>query len=230
MEKNDIRKSMRIVVIEDDEVIRDLVSFTLESAGYAKPRVAVRGDEGLELVRRERPDVLILDLMLPGLDGITVCRRLRALPELAGLGIVMLTAKAESEDIVAGLDAGADDYVTKPFSRSVLLARIAALARRLEPRPAGGLELDGLRVDVTDSAAFLDGRPLVLSRTEFVFLAKFIAHPLRVYTRRQLAEMTGASGESERSVDVQIAGLRKKLGAWAEHIETIRGVGYRVRA
>ena len=218
---------MKIAIIEDDETIRNLLRMTLSAAGFRNVTAASRGDEGLTLVFSERPRILLLDLMLPGLDGFSVCRRIRQNPETADIGIIMLTAKSETEDIVAGLDAGADDYVTKPFSRSELLARIQALQRRIE-RPATTGELDGLAVDAAAGAVTLNGEVLSLTKTEFLFLSRFVAHPARVYTRRQLAELTGGSGENERTVDVQIALLRKKLGPWAQHLETVRGVGYRV--
>jgi two-component system phosphate regulon response regulator PhoB len=218
---------MKIAIIEDDETIRNLLRMTIAAAGLGNTVASSRGDEGLELVLGERPDVVLLDLMLPGLDGVSVCRRIRRNPETAGTGIIMLTAKSETEDVVAGLDAGADDYVTKPFSRSELLARIQALGRRLE-RPGASCELDGLTVDAEAGAATLDGNVLSLTKTEFLFLSRFVTHPARVYTRRQLAELAGASGENERTIDVQIALLRKKLGPWAAHLETVRGVGYRV--
>ena len=218
---------MKIVIIEDDETIRNLLRMTIAAAGLGNTVASSRGDEGLELVLGERPDVVLLDLMLPGLDGVSVCRRIRRNPETAGTGIIMLTAKSETEDVVAGLDAGADDYVTKPFSRSELLARIQALQRRLE-RSDVACELDGLAVDTVAGSVTLDGEVLSLTKTEFLFISRFVMHPARVYTRRQLAELVGASGENERTVDVQIALLRKKLGRWAEHLETVRGVGYRV--
>ena len=219
---------LRIAVIEDDETIRRLLRMTVGAAGLGEVTDAARGDDGFEMVLRERPDVLILDLMLPGMDGMSVCRRLRARPEFADLGIIMLTARSETEDIVAGLDAGADDYVTKPFSRSVLVARIAALQRRRHP-PASGVEMDGLVVDEPSGSAALDGVTLSLTRTELAILARFVSHPARVYTRGQIAAVTGGSADLGRTVDVQIAGLRKKLGRWAEHVETVRGVGYRVK-
>lgn len=218
---------MKIAIVEDDETIRNLLRMMLSAAGLRNIVTAERGDEGLELVLGGNVDILLLDLMLPGLDGISVCRRLRANPDTANIGIIMLTAKSESEDVVAGLDAGADDYVTKPFSRSILLARIQSLRRRLE-RGSLTCELDGLCVDNAAGSVSLDGEVLSLTKTEFLFLSRFVAHPARVYTRRQLADVSGGSGENERTVDVQIALLRKKLGAWAEHLETVRGVGYRV--
>ena len=221
------RSTAKIAVVEDDETVRNLLRMTLSASGYRRVVSASRGDDGLDMVVRERPDVLILDIMLPGLDGISVCRKLRQNPETAGTGVLMLTAKAETEDIVSGLDAGADDYVTKPFSRSVLLARIQALLRRLE-RPQTACELDGLKVDALAGSVTLGDTALSLTKTEFLFLSRFVAHPARVYTRRQLADIAGGSGYGERTIDVQIAGLRKKLGVWAGHLETVRGVGYRV--
>lgn len=217
----------KIAVVEDDETIRGLLRMTLSAAGFRNIVCSARGDEGFEAVIAERPEILILDIMLPGLDGISLCRRLRRRPECADIGIIMLTAKSESEDIVAGLDAGADDYVTKPFSRSVLLSRIQALLRRLERRSCAD-ELDGLTVDAAAGSVMLNGAALSLTRTEFLFLSKFVAHPARVYTRRQLADIAGGSGDGERTIDVQIANLRRKLGSWARHLETVRGVGYRV--
>ena len=218
---------MKIAIIEDDETIRNLLRMTIAAAGLGNTVASSRGDEGLELVLGERPDVVLLDLMLPGLDGVSVCRRIRRNPETAGTGIIMLTAKSETEDVVAGLDAGADDYVTKPFSRSELLARIQSLLRRLH-RTSSVCELDGLVIDAAAGSATLSGSVLTLSKTEFLFLLQFASHPARVYTRRQLADVAGGSGDGERIVDVQIAGLRKKLGDWAHHLETVRGVGYRV--
>ena len=218
--------SQKIAIVEDDETIRNLLLMTLRSAGFTRVTASARGDDGCETVLREKPDILLLDLMLPGLDGISLCRRLRSGKDVPNLGIIMLTARSESEDIVEGLDAGADDYITKPFSRSVLLARINALIRRMER--AAGRELDGLTVNETEGKALLDGKALALTRTEFLWLARFVANPARIYTRRQLSEIAGGSGEGERTVDVQIAGLRKKLGGWARHLETVRGIGYRI--
>jgi two-component system phosphate regulon response regulator PhoB len=216
----------KIAIVEDDETIRDLLLMTLRAAGFKSVVAASRGDDGLEMVMREPPDILLLDLMLPGLDGVSLCRRLRGMKDAPRLGIIMLTARGEAEDIVEGLDAGADDYIVKPFSRSVLLARINALVRRMEP--SAGRELDGLVVDEAAGRAALDGRTLSLTRTEFALLSRFVANPARVFTRRRLSEIAGGSGEGERTVDVQIAGLRKKLGGWARHLETVRGVGYRI--
>ena len=163
-------------------------------------------------------------------DSQTVCSRVRSDPELADVRILMLTAKSEDEDIVRGLELGADDYVTKPFSREVLLARINAVLRRNDPM-AAGKTLDGLLIDERGGAAILDGTVLTLTRGEFRLLALLSSRPGRVYTRAQIIDMVQDEEKSvtERTVDVQLVGLRKKLGDWAAHIETIRGVGYRVK-
>ena len=202
----------------------------LKAAGFTHVKTTTRGDDGLEAIRRDRPSLVLLDLMLPGVDGLTVCSRVRSDPELADVRILMLTAKSEDEDIVRGLELGADDYVTKPFSREVLLARINAVLRRNDPM-AAGKTLDGLLIDERGGAAILDGTVLTLTRGEFRLLALLSSRPGRVYTRAQIIDMVQDEEKSvtERTVDVQLVGLRKKLGDWAAHIETIRGVGYRVK-
>ena len=219
-----------ILIVEDDPTIRTLLQMMLKAAGFTHVKTATRGDDGLEAIRRDRPSLVLLDLMLPGVDGLTVCSRVRSDPELADVRILMLTAKSEDEDIVRGLELGADDYVTKPFSREVLLARINAVLRRNDPM-AAGKTLDGLLIDERGGAAILDGTVLTLTRGEFRLLALLSSRPGRVYTRAQIIDMVQDEEKSvpERTVDVQLVGLRKKLGDWAAHIETIRGVGYRVK-
>ena len=219
-----------ILIVEDDPTIRTLLQMMLKAAGFTHVKTATRGDDGLEAIRRDRPSLVLLDLMLPGVDGLTVCSRVRSDPELADVRILMLTAKSEDEDIVRGLELGADDYVTKPFSREVLLARINAVLRRNDPM-AAGKTLDGLLIDERGGAAILDGTVLTLTRGEFRLLALLASRPGRVYTRAQIIDMVQDEEKSvtERTVDVQLVGLRKKLGDWAAHIETIRGVGYRVK-
>lgn len=168
-------------------------------------------------MRREKPDLVLLDVMLPGLDGLAIARRIRATPELAATRILMLTARTEPDDIVRGLEAGADDYVTKPFDRKVLLARIKAVLRRGLP-VTEGVDFDGLVLDEPNRRATLGGKALDLTAGEFDVLVRLVAHRGRIFARPADA----------RSIDVQIAKLRQKLGKWAEHIETVRGVGYRV--
>ena len=219
-----------ILIVEDDPTIRTLLQMMLKAAGFTHVKTATRGDDGLEAIRRDRPSLVLLDLMLPGVDGLTVCSRVRSDPELADVRILMLTAKSEDEDIVRGLELGADDYVTKPFSREVLLARINAVLRRNDPM-AAGKTLDGLLIDERGGAAILDGTVLTLTRGEFRLLALLSSRPGRVYTRAQIIDMVQDEEKSvtERTVGVQLVGLRKTLGDWAAHIATIRGVGYRVK-
>ena len=208
----------RILIIEDDATIRAILEMALLGAGYADIASSARGDEGLDLARRTKPDLVLLDLMLPGLDGFTVAARIRETPALAATRIVMLTARTANEDIVRGLGCGADDYVTKPFDRQVLLARVRAVLRRGLP-VTEGMDFDGLRVDETNVVATLRGRRLDLTPGEFKLLVRLVAHRGRVFARPA----------DERTIDVQVANLRRKLGRWGDHIETIRGVGYRIR-
>ena len=221
---------IHILVVEDDASIRTLLAMMLRGAGYAHVRTAARGDEGLDAIRRHRPDLVLLDIMLPGLDGLTVCRRVRETADLADVRIVMITARTQNEDIVRGLECGADDYVTKPFDRRVLLARIQAVMRR-SPAARVGEDFDGLVLDREGHVATLRGAELKLSPGEFRILALLVANRGRAFTRERIldAVLEDDRAVTERTVDVQVVGLRKKLGDWAEHIETIRGIGYRVR-
>ena len=211
-------ETAKILVVEDDSTIRTLLGMALDGAGYTEVTMAGRGDEGLDAVRFGKPDLVLLDVMLPGLDGFTVARRIRETAELAATRIIMLTARTQPEDIVRGLEAGADDYVTKPFDRKVLLARIKAVLRRGLP-VTEGVDFDGLTIDEPNRIARLQGRPLDLTAGEFSLLLRLVAHRGRVFARPA----------DERTVDVQIANLRRKLGDWSRHIETVRGVGYRVQ-
>ena len=207
----------RILIVEDDATIRTILEMALLGAGFKEVKSAARGDEGLAEAKRWKPDFVLLDLMLPGLDGFTVAQRIRETDGLSATRIIMLTARTQNEDIVRGLEAGADDYVTKPFDRKVLLARVRAVLRRGLP-VTEGVEFDGLRIDEANVVATLRGKPLDLTGGEFKLLVKLVAHRGRVFARPP----------DERTIDVQVANLRKKLGAWGSHIETIRGVGYRI--
>ena len=207
----------KIRIVEDDATIRALLEMALIGAGYSDVASSARGDEGLEMIRREKPDLVLLDVMLPGLDGFSIARRVRENSELAATRIVMLTARTAPEDIVRGLDSGADDYVTKPFDRKVLLARVRAVLRRGLP-VTEGVDFDGLRIDEPSRVATLRGKALDLTPGEFALLVRLVAHRGRVFVRPP----------DERTVDVQVAKLRQKLGKWADHIETVRGVGYRI--
>ena len=219
-----------IVIIEDDSAIRSILSITLKGAGFAIVKEAETGDEGLRLVKELKPSLVLLDLMLPGIDGFTVCKKIRESAETASTPVIMLTARSEEEDIVRGLECGADDYITKPFSRQVLLARIRAVLRRPQSRKdESSTEFDGLAISDDSHKVTLNGKTLDLTGSEYRVLSLLISRPERVYTRSQIIDLTQDPDKivTDRAVDVQIVGLRRKLGSWAKHIETIRGVGYR---
>ena len=222
--------SKRILVVEDDPSIRRVIVLALKSGGYTDVTETADGDAALEAAFSSRMDRVLLDLMLPGLDGISVCRRLRTNPETAEVAIVMLTARGAECDIVSGLDAGADDYITKPFSKEVLLARIRAALRKDERRSEERLTLDGLLLDDGPHPVTLDGTEMKLPLTEYRILALLLRHPGRVFDRALIIDRIsgGEKTVTERTIDVQMFGLRRKLGLWARHLETIRGVGYRL--
>jgi two-component system phosphate regulon response regulator PhoB len=222
-----------ILVVEDEKDIRELLRHHLEREHF-RVLAASSGEEGLRVARRDHPDLILLDLMLPGLDGLEVCRSLRADAETKRTPIVMLTARSEDADVVAGLELGADDYVTKPFHPRVLLARLRAVLRRLEDQraePGETLTLDALVIDTVRHQVRLDGRELVLTLTEFRILLHLARHPGRVFSRYQILD--GIQGQDsfvlDRTIDVHIAALRRKLGAFGDRIETVRGVGYRFK-
>jgi two-component system phosphate regulon response regulator PhoB len=221
----------RILVVEDDRALADVLVYNLKKAGY-EVLVAHDGQDGLTQAQLKLPDVVLLDVMLPVLDGLEVCRRMRADPATRETLIVMLTAKSEETDQLIGFTLGADDYVSKPFSVKVLLERIKALQRRRED----GLEEDvvaclGVSVDRTRHRVLAEGRSITLTRSEFRLLETLIRQPGRVFHRAELVD--AALGEDttamERTIDVHIRALRGKLGESAEVIETVRGVGYRFR-
>ncbi len=218
-----------IMIVEDDAVIRAILEMALTAEGFTKVSSCSRGDEGMDEIRRRKPDLVLLDVMLPVIDGFAICKRIREMPELSSTRIIMLTAKTQTEDIVRGLECGADDYVTKPFDRKVLLARIKAVLRRGAPVSIDK-DFDGLILNEDFHVAKLDGEDLKLPHGEFSILSLLVANRGRVLARTRILDMVQTSDRftTERTVDVQIANLRRKLGRWAEHIETVRGVGYRV--
>ena len=220
----------KIVVVEDETAIRRVIVLALKGAGYTDVVEVGNGREAAELIAREVPTLVLLDVMLPGLDGVEVCRRMRANRETAAVPIIMLTAKSEEHDIVAGLDAGANDYVTKPFSREVLLARIRAVLRRPELEKMSVLVLDGLVIDDSAHGVAIDGVPLELTIGEYKILELLVRNKNRVFTRAHIIDRIydGEKVTTDRAIDVQMVSLRRKLGEWARHVETIRGVGYRV--
>jgi two-component system, OmpR family, alkaline phosphatase synthesis response regulator PhoP len=231
-----IRQS--VLVVEDEEDIRELVSYNLLKEGYQVAGVA-SGEDALTAVESKRPDLILLDIMLPGLDGLRVCRKLKENSKFESIPIIMLTAKGEEPDIVAGLNMGADDYVTKPFSPKVLLARIQAVLRRAETeKDVSQEEQDSEVVEIRDMMihpgrheVFACGKPVELTATEFKLLHFLAQRPGWVFTRQQILD--GVHGDNyaitDRAVDVQIVGLRRKLGSAGSCIETVRGVGYRFK-
>ena len=220
----------KIVLIEDDPGIRTVIRLALKGAGFTSICETGNGTDGLALVQREKPALVILDLMLPGMDGLAVCSAIRRNPSVSGTPIVMLTARTAEEDVVRGLELGADDYITKPFSNAILVARVKAALRRTAP-PTGPVRTLGLLVlDETTRTASVDGVMLSLTRSEFNLLDILSAHPGRVYTRQQIIARIQREEKdvTDRTVDTLMVGLRRKLEEWAGHVETIRGIGYRI--
>lgn len=223
----------KILVVEDEEEIQELVRYNLAKEGYLTSCTG-SGEEALRKVRLELPDLVVLDLMLPGLDGLEVCKVLKNDPTTQDISIVMLTAKGEEADIVTGLEVGADDYIHKPFSLRVLIARIRAVLRRKVAEPldeTAVIRIHNLAIHPGRHEVLVDGKPVKLTLTEFRVLQRLALRPGWVLTRYQIAEAVhrGENVVTDRSVDVQIVGLRKKLGAAGGYIETVRGVGYRLK-
>ena len=223
----------KIVVVDDDEDIRELVRYNLERNGYSVSGVAT-GEEALDEIKSTRLDLVILDLMLPGMDGYDVCRILRGDANTGQIPIVMLTAKGEESDVVTGLELGAEDYIVKPFSPTVLLARVRAVLRRAARAPAGEedvIKAGDLVVHPGRREVLVKGKRVELTSTEFGILHYLARRPGWVFTRQQIID--AARGDdypvTDRSVDVHVVGLRKKLGTFGKRIETVRGVGYRFK-
>ncbi|MCH2202973.1 MAG: response regulator transcription factor [Fuerstiella sp.] len=221
----------KILIIEDDRSLSEVLVYNLEQVGYSLS-VAHDGQDGLNRARYDPPDVIVLDLMLPVVDGLEVCRRIRADRKLQNVLILMLTAKAEESDHVVGLAIGADDYVTKPFSIKVLLERIKALLRRRVKGSVDdhvivsqGIVLDKQRHSVTVNKEFIE-----LTRSEFSLLEMMMCQPGRAFSRGELvAAGLGDSHVLERTIDVHIRAIRRKFGTAADLIQTVRGIGYRFR-
>jgi len=223
-----------ILVVEDDEDIQELIRYNLVQAGY-RVTVAGSGEDGLKAARVKPPDLVLLDIMLPGMDGLEVCRLLATQDNTRHLPVIMLTAKGEEADIVTGLQMGADDYITKPFSPRVLLARIKVVLRRQErdtdeggdqPLKAGEIHIHPGRREVRVKGKLVD-----LTYTEFGILHFLARHPGWVYTREQIVDAVHGADYpvTDRSIDVQMVSLRRKLGAAGDDLETVRGVGYRYK-
>jgi len=228
-------RSLKILIVDDEKDIVDLVAYNLEKEGYEILK-ALDGERALQLVRTKTPDLVVLDLMLPGIQGLEVCKRIRKVPETAAIPIIMLTAKGEEIDKVLGLEVGADDYITKPFSVKELLARVKAVLRRSEARRAADqeevFESGGLRIDFKSYEVTVDGRKISLSPTEFRLLKFLSRNPGRVYSREQILDRVWGDDAfvEPRTVDVHVRRLRAQIEKDVNspnYIVTVRGAGYK---
>jgi two-component system alkaline phosphatase synthesis response regulator PhoP len=221
-----------VLAIDDEKDLIDLVRYNLEKEGF-QVRGALDGETGLAMALQERPDVVLVDLMLPGLDGLEVCRRLRADSRTATIPLIMLTAKSGESDRIVGLELGADDYITKPFSPRELTARVRALLRRIasHQEPPTLLRRGELAIDLDRREVTCRGKPVDFTATEFRLLHFLASHPGRVFSRGELIDhVLGRDVEViDRTVDVHVMAVRKKLGKHGALVETVRGFGYRFR-
>ena len=222
-----------IFVVEDEEDILKLMRFNLEREGFVVS-VAADGGEAAKLIPRQKPDLVLLDLMLPGLDGLEVCRLLKKDQATASIPVIMVTAKGEESDIVTGLELGADDYITKPFSMKVLIARARSVLRRKREPSAdrnAPIRVHDIEINPGRHEVLVRGKPVEMTFSELRILHCLAGRPGWVMTRDKIVD--AVRGEdyavTDRAVDVQIVGIRKKLGPRADYIETVRGVGYRFR-
>jgi two-component system phosphate regulon response regulator PhoB len=222
-----------VLVVDDEQDLLELVSYNLNKEGFRVVCVS-SGEEALAAARRDMPDLILLDLLLPTVDGLEVCRRLKADPRTQHIPVLMLTAKSEETDVVTGLELGAEDYVTKPFSPRVLVARVKALLRRRTKESSddeAAVTVHELVIHPGWHEVLLAGKPIDLTFTEFRLLHFLARKPGWAFTRSQIVD--AVKGEdypvTERSVDVQVAGLRKKMGEFGDYIETVRGIGYRFK-
>ncbi len=223
----------RILLVEDEKDILELVTYNLNKEGYRVTGVR-SGEDGLKAARNGTADLIVLDLMLPGIGGLDVCKILKHDAATSSIPIVMLTAKGEEADVVSGLEVGADDYITKPFSPRVLIARIRALLRRLrseQESDSNVIRVHDLTIAPGRHEVLVGDKPVSLTPTEFKILHALARKPGWVLSRYQIVNAAHGNDTivTDRSVDVQIVGLRRKLGPAGEYIETIRGVGYRFR-
>lgn len=222
-----------ILIVEDEEDLRNIIIYNLEREGYKAVGVE-SGEDGLELAISLKPDLIILDLMLPGMSGMDVCRKVKQNSDTHNVPIIIVSAKGEESDIVSGLELGADDYLTKPFSPRILLARVGAVIRRsgeTDKKDDAVLQINELTIDTKKFQLSINDSPIELTKSEFNILHFLASHRGWVYTRYQIVDAIRGDKYvvTERAIDVQITGLRKKLGNHANLIETVRGVGYRFK-
>ena len=225
-------KKGTVLVIDDEKDLIELITYNLGKEGY-DVIAANDGQEGLDVVKRHRPDLVVLDLMMPGLDGLQVCQRLRSDSRTTGVPIIMLTAKATEADRVVGLEFGADDYITKPFSPREVVARVKAVLRRSTPQPEEQqiIRCGELVIDLSGHEVTYRGQRVALTATEFRILQFLASRPGRVFSRDEIidAALGNETAVFDRTVDVHITAIRRKLGAGGEQVETIRGFGYKFR-
>ena len=230
MQKHSIQKN--ILVVDDEEDILKLVEYNLMQEGF-QAKTSTSGEEALKLAREEHPDLIVLDLMLPGIDGLDICKLLKSDLDTSKIPILMITAKGEESDIVKGLESGADDYITKPFSPKVLVARVKSVLRRYaQPEISEDevIKYNEITIHPSKRQVTVSGKLIDLTYTEFEILHFLIRRPGWVFTRNEIVDKVRGNNYhvTDRSVDVQIVGLRKKLGDAGKYIETVRGVGYRL--
>ncbi len=222
----------KILIVDDEEDILELLSVNLKRDGYEVLR-AVNGEDAVSLASAEKPDLVILDLMLPGVDGLTVCRMLKGSTLTRHIPVIMLTARGQEADIIKGLEQGADDYITKPFSPKVLCARVkTVLRRRTQPQESGSvIKIHDIAIDVDKHQVTVKGHAAELTHTEFSILLTLARRPGRVFSRYQIVDAIHGTEHvvTDRAVDVQIVALRRKLGKAGDYVETVRGVGYRLK-
>ncbi|MBU0992454.1 MAG: response regulator transcription factor [Proteobacteria bacterium] len=221
----------KILVVDDEEDILELIKYNLEKDGYAVT-CATSGENAVKIAGSTSFDIILLDLMLPGIDGLEVAKKLKKNTKTEHVPIIMLTAKGEESDIVTGLELGADDYMTKPFSPKVLTARIKSVLRRKDKSPNDKdyiIDVHGFLIDSGRREVTVHGTTVDLTYTEFQILQFLANNPGWVFSRNQIVDAVRGEGYAvtDRSVDVQVAGIRKKLGEYGKYIETVRGVGYR---
>lgn len=225
----------KILIVEDEEDIQELIRYNLEKEGYNTLKVVDSGEKAIEVLKSFSPDIILLDLMLPGMDGLAVCRHLKSSQETIKIPVIMLTAKSEETDIIIGLEMGADDYVAKPFSNKVLLARIKSVLRRSKQTfsddDSGIIKRGALVMNRGKREVTLSGKAITMTFSEFEILFMLAKRPGWVFTRNQIVnEVKGNDYPvTERAIDVQIVGLRKKLKDAEDLIETVRGAGYRFK-
>ncbi len=223
-----------ILVIEDDPDIRELLAYTLGKEGYEVLQ-APSGEAGFKAIAEKKPDLVVLDVMLPGMDGLELLRQVKGESSLRGISVIMVSAKGEETDVVAALELGADDYVTKPFSPRVLVARVRTALRRAVVQETAGMVQPGIvsigefRLDSGRHEVRIGDKPIDLSATEFAIIERLARAPGRVFTRSQIIDSVKGRDYpvTDRSVDVQVLSIRRKLGDHADIVETVRGVGYR---